>query len=86
MSQESAGAYEYTYDAIEGGDFLLLEKMNLCGRNKKCLMCDSVREQREEQDMQHVLTTPRPMKKCGSGQPDARPHDATAMLHHATVM
>ena len=74
-SQESAVAYECTYDAIEGGNFLLLEKMKFCNRKQKCLMCDSIREQREEADMQQVLTPPRPKKKKRErGEPEPRPH------------
>ena len=77
VSQESAVAYECTYDAIEGGAFLLLNRVKLCGRLKNCEVCNSIREQREQQYVQDVLTPPKEKKKKrarGEPAPAPRPH------------
>ncbi len=66
-------AYECTYDAIEGGTFLLLDSVKLCGRNKNCQVYDSIREQLEQEDVQDVLTSPK-QKKRARGEPAPRPH------------
>jgi hypothetical protein len=59
---------------VEGGAFLLLDRVKLCGRNKGCEVCDSIREQCKQEDVQDVLTPPKEKKKRGRCEPAPRPH------------
>ncbi len=78
VSQESAVAYECTYESIEGGAFLLLDtvdRVKLCCRNKSCYVCDSICGQREQAHVQDVLTPPKQKKKKrGEPVPAPWPH------------
>ncbi len=79
VSQESAVAYDCTYEAIEGDAFLLLDRVKLCCRNKSCEVCDSILEQREQEDVQDVLTPPKEKKKKSPrGKPAPAPHTFSA--------
>ena len=65
VNKESAIGYEKMFDGMEGGVFQLAHKLRLCRPNKKCEVCDAVREQIEQEPMQDILTPPKPKKKGG---------------------
>ena len=64
VSQECAIAYQCTYDAVETGSSLydVLVQTKLCKRDKGCAKCDTIREQKEKQNVDALLH-PSPVKK-----------------------
>ena len=79
VSQECAVAYTCTYDAVEAGLYEILVNTKICKRDKGCEVCDSIRELREEQEVDAVLH-PRKAKVKAKAPPGAAvaPADAPA--------
>ena len=55
VSQECAVAYTAMYDAAEAGLYQILVNVKCCKRDKGCEVCDSIRELREEQEVDAML-------------------------------
>lgn len=77
VNQECAIAYQCSYDAVEGGVYEMLSNVKLCKRDKDCETCASIRELREEQEIDSLLHPRRKSKK--SKEPsDPAPADQSA--------
>ena len=63
VNQECAIGYQAAYDAVEARLYEVLCNVKLCKRDKACETCDSIRELRENQDVDLVVHPRRSSKK-----------------------